>query len=101
MQRKIKELRDQRLNNKNRAGQQTHQEEDFFDLLDGGTFITDPQLIQMQYELQRRQKEEFSGNEGLFLKKNQTIAPYFREFLMNKRRKQKNDNMIRHQRAAE
>lgn len=69
------------------------QEEDFFDLLDGGTFITDPQLIQMQYELHRRQKEEFTGHDGMgmFLKKNQTIAPYFREFLMNKRRKQKND----------
>jgi len=45
----------------------------------------------MQYELQRRQKEEFNSQDGMgaFLKKNQTIAPYFREFLMNKRRKQK------------
>lgn len=92
MQRKIKQLRDQRLSNKNRGGAPpVSQEEDFFDLIDGGTFITDPQLIQMQYELQRRQKEEFNSQDGMgaFLKKNQTIAPYFREFLMNKRRKQK------------
>ena len=95
MQKKIKQLRDQRLNNKNRGVQCNH-DDDFFDLIDGGTFITDPQLIQMQYELQRRQKEEFSSQDGMFLKKNQTIAPYFREFLMNKRRKQKNDNLVRH-----
>lgn len=37
----------------------------------------------------------------MFLKKNQTIAPYFREFLMNKRRKQKTDAQQRHQRASE